>query len=253
MPSALAAMRSAAVALMCKSPCIDATLSEEQHVEAHQVDFSANLPRQIGQVDARLLGEGEHQFLHGADRLEHVAARPGLFRDACNRRFADECHVMQRMFGDPRIDDFALELGPSLGRDGDRTADLPHLVDESTRNCDGFGLEWAEGACARAAAKELIHLACENPPVDEGTDWLQPKARLAHLGDSADLPQQGVAPDRRIGSPLLDRRGGEIDVRGERDRVLVHAHPQRFHAKVGPDFRPGRQIGPRRFLTQAGA
>ena len=39
----------------------------------------------------------------------------------------------------------------------------------------------------------------------------------------------------------------------ERDRVLVHAHPQRFHAEVGSDLRPGRQIGPRRLLIQAGA
>ena len=82
-----------------------------QHVGAHQVDFSPNLPRQIGQVDARLLGEADRQFLHGADGLQRVAARPGLFREACNRRFADECDVTQRMFGEPRIDDLALELG----------------------------------------------------------------------------------------------------------------------------------------------
>jgi len=56
----------------------------------------------------------------------------------------------------------------------------------------------------------------------------------------ADPPQQGIAPDGGIGSLPLDRCGSQIDVRGERDRVLVHAHPQRFHAEVGPDFRPGR-------------
>ena len=253
MPSAVEAMRSAAAALTCRSPCIDATALSRQHVGAHQVDFSPNLPRQIGQVDARLLGEGDRQFLHGADGLQRVAARPGLFREACNRRFADECDVTERMFGEPRIDEFVLELGPCLRRHGDRTADLPHLVDESTRDLDGFGLECAEGACARAVAEELIHLACEDPRVDEGTDRLQPKARLSHFGYCADPPEQGVAPDCRIGSPSLDRRGREIDFRGERDRVLVHARPQRFHAEVGPDFRPGLQIGPRRFLTQAGA
>ena len=102
-------------------------------------------------------------------------------------------------------------------------------------------------------AEELIHLACEDPRVDEGADRLQPKARLSHLGDCADPPEQGIAPDCRIGGPSLDRRGREIDFRGERDRVLVHARPQRFHAEVGPDFRPGLQIGPRRFLAQAGA
>ncbi len=200
-----------------------------------------------------LLGEGDRQFLHGADGLQRVAARTGLFSEACNRGLADECDVMERMFGEPGIDEFVLELGSGFRRHGDRTADLPHLVHESTRNFDGFGLERAEGACARAVAKELIHLACEDPRVDEGTDRLQPKARLSHLGYCADPPEQGVAPDCRIGSPLLDRRGREIDFRGERDRVLVHAQPQRFHAEVGPDFGPGLQIGPRAFLTHAGA
>ena len=253
MPSAVDAMRSAAAALTCRSPCIDARAFSRQHVGAHQVDFSPHLPRQIGQIDARLLGEADRQFLHGADGLEHVAALPGLFREACNRRFADEGDVAERMFGEPRIDDSVLELGPCLGRHGDRTADLPHLVDESARDRDGFGLECAEGACARAFAEELIHLAGEDPRVDEGADRLQPKARLSHLGDGADSPEQGVAPDRRIGGPPLDRRGREIDFRGERDRVLVHARPQRFHAEVGSDLRPGLQIGLRRFLTQAGA
>ena len=180
-----------------------------------------------------------------ADGLERVSARRGLFGKAANRRFADECDVAERMFGEPWIDEFVLELGPGRRRHGNRTADLPHLVDESTRDLDGFGLECAEGACARAVAKELIHLACEDPRVDEGTDRLQPKARFSHLGYCAGPPEQGVAPDGRIGSPSLDRRGREIDFRGERDRVLVHAHPQRFHAEVGPDFRPGRQIGSR--------
>ena len=166
-----------------------------------------------------------------------------LFREAGNRRVADEGEVAERMVGEPRIDELALELGPCLGRHGDRTADLPHLIDESTRDRDGFGLERAEGAGARAVAEELIHLACEDPRVDEGADRLQPEARLSHLGDGADPPEQGVAPDCRIGGPLLDRRGREVDFRGERDRVLVHARPQRFDAEVGPDFRPGLQVG----------
>ncbi len=178
---------------------------------------------------------------------------PGLFREACNRRFADECDVAERMFGEPRIDDSVLELGSCFRRYGDRATDLPHLVDESTRDLDGFWLECAEGTCARAFAKELIHLACEDPRVDEGTDRLQPKARLSHLGYGADLPEQGVAPDCRIGSPSLDCRRSEVDFCGERDRILEHARPQRFHADVLPDFRPGLQIGLRRFLTQAGA
>ena len=96
MPSAVDAMRSAAVALTCKSPCIDATLFGRQHVEAHQVDFSPNLSRQVGQVDARLLGEADRQFLYRADGLEHVAARPGLIGKAAHRRFADECDVAKR-------------------------------------------------------------------------------------------------------------------------------------------------------------
>src|SRR4029453_9990840 len=97
---------------------------------------------------------------------EPVPARPGLFREACNRRFADECDVTQRMFGEPRIDDSVLELGPRLGRHGNRTADLSHLGNESARDLDGFGLECAEGASASAFAQELIHLACEDPRVD---------------------------------------------------------------------------------------
>ena len=246
-------MRATAAALRCKSPCSDARVFWRQHVRAHQVDLSPKLPRQIGQVDARLLGEGEHQFLQRADGLQRVAARPGLVSEACNRGFADEGDVMERMTGEPRVDEFVLELGSCFRRHGDRTADLPHLVDESTRDRDDFGLECAEGGCARAGAEELIHLACEDPRVDEGADRLQPKTRLPHFGDCADPPEHGVAPDCRIGSPLLDRRGSEIDLRGERDRVLVHVRPQRFHAEVGPDFRPGRQIGPRRFLGQAGA
>jgi hypothetical protein len=156
------------------------------------------------------------------------------------------------MFREPRIDDSVLELGPCLRRYGNRAADLPHLVDESTRDLEGFGLECAERACARAVAKELIHLACEDPRVDEGIDRLQSKARFSHLGYCADPPEQGVAPDCRIARPSLDRRCSEVDFRGERDRVLVHARPQRFHADVGPDFRPGLQIGLHRFLAQAG-
>ena len=72
--------------------------------------------------------------------------------------------------------------------------------------------------------KELIHLACEDPRVDESTDRRQPKARFSHLRYGADPPQYGVAPDGGIGSLSLDRGGSQIDVRGERDRVLVHAH-----------------------------
>jgi hypothetical protein len=114
-------------------------------------------------------------------------------------------------------------------------------------------LQRAEGACAGAFAEELIHLACEDPGVDEGTDRLQPKARFSHLGNGPDPPEHGVAPDCRIRRPSLDRRGREIDFGGERDRVLVHARPQPFDAKIGADFRPGLQIGLLRLLTQAGA
>ena len=153
MPSAVHAMRSAAAALMCRSPLHRRQIFSRQHVGAHQVDFSPNLPRQFGDVDARLLGEADRQLLHGADGLERVAARPGLFREARNRRLADECDVAERMFGEPRIDDFALELAPRLRRHGDRTADLPHLLDESMRDIDGFGLECAEGACGGAIVK----------------------------------------------------------------------------------------------------
>ena len=160
---------------------------------------------------------------------------------------------MEGMFGEPWIDESVLEIVPCLRSYGDRTADLPHLVDESTRDSDGFGLQCAEGACAGAFAEELIHLACEDPGVDEGTDRLQPEARLSHLWYCADPPEQRVAPDCRIRRPLLDRRGREIDFRGERDRVLLHARPQRFDAKIGPDFRPGLQIGLLRLLTHAGA
>jgi hypothetical protein len=252
MPSAVEARRSAAAAHVQVALNRRHSFSR-QHVGAQQVEFSPNLPRQIGQVDARLLGEAERQVLHGADGLQRVAACPGLFREACDRRFADECDVTERMVGEPRIYNSVLELGPCLRRHSDRTADLPQLVDESTRDLDGFRLECAEGACARAFAKELIHLACEDPRVDEGTHRLQPKARLSHLGYCADPPEQGVAPDYRIGSPSLDRRGSKVDFRGERDRVLVHARPQCLHPDVGPDFRPGLQIGLRRFLTQAGA
>ncbi len=90
-----------------------------QDVGAQQVELSPNLPRQIGQVDARLLGEADRQFLQGADGLERVAARRGLFREAGNRRFADERDVMERMFGEPRIDESVLEVGPCLRRHGD--------------------------------------------------------------------------------------------------------------------------------------
>jgi len=93
------------------------------------------------------------------------------------------------VFGEPRVDEFVLELDRGLRRHGDRTADLSHLLHESTRDLDRFGLEGAEGAGAGAVAKELIHLACEDPRVDEGTDRLQPKARFSHLRDGADPPQ----------------------------------------------------------------
>jgi hypothetical protein len=62
--------------------------------------------------------------------------------------------VTERMFREPRIDDSVLELGPCRRRYGNRAADLPHLVDESTRDLDGFRLECAERACARAVAEE---------------------------------------------------------------------------------------------------
>ena len=85
-----------------------------------------------------------------------------------------------------------LELGPCLRGHGDRTADLPHLVDESTRDLDGFGLEGAEGACARAFAEELIHLTCEDPRVEEGADRLQPEAGLAHSGIARTLQSKAL-------------------------------------------------------------
>ena len=72
-------------------------------------------------------------------------------------------------------------------------------------------------------------------------------------GYGADPPPQCVAPDGGIRSPPLDRRGRQIDVRGERDRVPMHAHPQGFHAEVGPDLRPRREVGARRLRTPAGA
>jgi hypothetical protein len=110
-----------------------------QDVRAHQVDFSANLPREIGEVDAGLLGENERQFLHRADGLQCVAARTRLFSEASNRGGAHECDVMERVFGEPRIDECVLELGTCLRRHGDRTANVPHLVDESTRDLGASG------------------------------------------------------------------------------------------------------------------
>ena len=67
------------------------------------------------------------------------------------------------MCGEPRLDELVLELGSCLRRHGDRTADLPQLLDESVCDRDGFGLERAEGACTRAFPEELIHLACKDP------------------------------------------------------------------------------------------
>jgi hypothetical protein len=224
-----------------------------QDVGAYQVELAPNLPRQIGQVDAHLLGKAERQVLHGADRLQRVSSCPGLVRKACNRRFADKRDVTEWMFGEPWIDHSVLEPGACLRRHGDRTADLPHLVEESARDLDGLSLEWAEGAGPVAVAEELMHLACKDPRVDEGSGWLQPKARLTHLRYCADSPEQGVAPDVRIGSPPFDRGRSEVDFRGERDRVFVHACPQRFHADVGADFWPGPHIGLRRLLPEAGA
>ena len=143
----------------------------------------------------------------------------------------------------PRVDELALERRPWLPETRRSSADLPHRSSEPTRDRRPL----RAGRCRRRLrprlAEELIHLACEDPRVDEGTDRLQPEACLSHLGDGADPPEQGVAPDSRISSPPLDGRRCEIDLRGERDQVLVHARPQRFHAEVGSDFGPGLQIG----------
>src|SRR5688572_28859453 len=130
------------------------------------------------------------------------------------------------MLDDPWVDELALELVPGLSRHGDRTADLPQLIDQAARHRDGFGLERTEGGGAYAVAKELIHLARKDPRVDERTDRLQPEARLPHLGYRADPPEQGVATGLRVVSPPLDRRRREIDFRSERHGVLVHARPQ---------------------------
>jgi hypothetical protein len=157
------------------------------------------------------------------------------------------------MVGDPRIDDAALEPGSGFCRHGDRTANFAHLVDEAARHRDGVGLECAEGAGTRAFAEELIHLKRESPRVNEATHRLHPEARLSHFGDGADSPEQGVATDCRIGGPLLNRAGREIDFRGERDRVLVQARAQGFHPKIGSDLGPGRDVGLLRVLEHAGA
>ena len=68
--------------------------------------------------------------------------------------------------------------------------------------------------------EELIHLVRQRPRVDEPAERSGTEARLAHLGDYAGPPEQ---PDRRIGCPLFDRRGREIDICGERDRILPEA------------------------------
>ena len=104
-------------AIRCDSAYVQVALHRRhpfrrQHIGSHQVDFCPNLPRQIGQVDARLLREGERQLLHGADGLEGVAPRTGLFGEASNGGFTNEGDVTERMFGEPRIDEFLLELGP---------------------------------------------------------------------------------------------------------------------------------------------
>jgi hypothetical protein len=104
-----------------------------QQVETHQVGFSPQLPRQVGQIDAGLLRKADRQFLHGADGLGHAAKRPHLFREAGHRRFAHEGDVAERMFGDPRIDDATLE--PSLAS-GDMAIEPPISRSWSTRRRD---------------------------------------------------------------------------------------------------------------------
>ena len=174
-------------------------------------------------------------------------------RKARHRRFAHEGDVAERMFGDPWIDDAVLELGSGFGRHGDRPPNLAQLIDEAAGHRDGFRLECAKGASARTFAEKLIHLAGEGPRVDEAAHRLHPKARLSHFRDSADSPEQGVATDRFIGRSLLNRTGREFDFRGERDRVLVQARAQGFHAIIGSDLGPGLDAGLLRALEDAGA
>ena len=148
----------------------------------------------------------------------------------------------QRMLGKPRIDELAFELGPRLGRHGDRTANPPQLLDETLRNLEGFGLKCAERVHAGARAEELIHLSREDPGVHERRDGLQPEARLPHLGDRAGLPEQGVAPDCRIAGPPLDRARRQIDFRGERRRVPGACWPAAFRRENPAGF-PARASG----------
>ena len=87
---------------------------------------------------------------------------------------------------------------------------------ESTRNFDGFRLDVPK-ASHRALAEELIHLACEDPGVDEGTDRLQPKARLSHLGDCRTLQSTALRWTVESAARRSIAVSREIDFRGERE------------------------------------
>ena len=81
------------------------------------IEACTKLPRQIGKVDARLLREANRQFLHGANGLESLAGRAGLFRESCNRRFrTDEGDVAEQDVSGPQVDDFVLEHDPGVRR-----------------------------------------------------------------------------------------------------------------------------------------
>jgi hypothetical protein len=116
---------------------------------------------------------------------------------------------------DPRVDDVAFELISRFRRHGDRTGDLLHLGKKTVRDLDRFRLVLAEGLCGSTRVEELIHLARQCPRVDEPAERSGTEARLAHLGDCAEPPEQGVSPHRRISGPSFDRGGREIDIRGE--------------------------------------
>jgi hypothetical protein len=154
---------------------------------------------------------------------------------------------------DPRVDHVALALVPRVRRHGDRTGDLLHLGKETPRDLNRFWLELAECPRAGTCGEELIHLARQRPRVDERAERSRTEARLAHLGDCAQPPEQRISPDRRISGLLFDRRGREIDICSERNRVLLEAYPKRVHTVIGANLRPGRHVRARRCLADAAA
>ena len=220
MPSAVEAMRSTAAALTCRSG-----LHRRRTSGGDMSTVSGQLPPEPAAVDpqvsTRLLGEADHHLLDGAHGLRRVAGRPG----SVSKRAIGDSRMNVMHAADvwrPRLDENFARTRPSLQERRDRTA-IFRICSTSRRVTSTASGQRAKGACGRTAAKELVHLAREDPLSMRAAIGSRRKHALASRVMARNPPERDVAPDGRIRWFVAGSTSPRSNLRREGDRVFEHA------------------------------